>query len=289
MRKNEIMADIFYKKEVKNVFHYTSINALFNIINDKELRLTNAMYLNDREEFVNFIDVLKNRFNTGFKFDQFVLFLDEIKENQLNGIEESHNLAYYIFSTCKSLGDLPMWNWYSKGEGICIEFDNTELADFFKKSINNLEKADCYQYDCIYTDEDKKEILTESIKEAKTIITKPKRDKFDLWNLLCPFSFSFKNKQFFYENEHRYVVKIDVDEVIDNNSEIIKVKYDFYCSNNSIKPSINISFDKIPIKRIIVSPRNSNETIINGIKLFLQNKGYKDIEVIKFDSAFREC
>lgn len=102
----------------------------------------------------------------------------------------------------------------------------------------------------------------------------------------------FKDEMFSYESEIRYVISaMHNDKVLKKEKKGVykKIESYFYASSNTIRPCIQFNFEeKLPIKKIIVSPFNSNETVINGIKEFLEYSDYGEVivELMKTNARF---
>lgn len=275
----------------ESIYHYTSIDALYRIIKDNELSLTNSMYLNDRLEFKEFLiylcSVMKD-VNEDQIFDERISLLKhEIEKFNSNTRSEYSHLSYYILSTCSKVGTLPMWNYYSKGEGVCIEFDENELSSFFESVTNKSEKIKYYNYNCIYYEDDKIKFLKSAINRVKNIVKNyPLDGNVTLWNNLLKYSYSFKNPIFDYENERRFVFEVDSKYLVNGNIEE-NLNIGFYSHKDTIKPCLKIS-GKLPIKAIHLSPMNNNETAVNGIKIFLKLNGYENVTVSKDIKGTRE-
>lgn len=101
-----------------NVYHYTDLNALINILgNDKiALRATNISYLNDPHELIEGIST--------------------INEVQRKSIEPGAFRNYYLtsFSSCQD--NLSMWGMYAaNGNGCALAFDYDELSKGYEIMI----------------------------------------------------------------------------------------------------------------------------------------------------------
>ena len=99
-----------------NVFHYTDLNALINIIHKDciILRATNVLYQNDPHEIVEGVNIV-------------------------NKIEKDQNIvagafrSYYITSFSANEDNLSMWGMYAaNGNGCAIAFDYDMLAKSYE-------------------------------------------------------------------------------------------------------------------------------------------------------------
>lgn len=116
-------------KEVSQLYHYTSMNALFHILNGIEngnltLRATHYEYLNDRSECQYFQQFYSDK----YKMKNIVEHLDA---------DYDDNVLYeaFIISLSRKSDDLTMWRLYSKNNGISLGFDYIELQNLFNDRL----------------------------------------------------------------------------------------------------------------------------------------------------------
>ena len=162
------------------------------------------------------------------------------------------------------------------------------MFEIISDATSEISDSKCYAYQCIYSRNEKQEILNTALNIVSNLFDEYNELNKSMWNILSPFSFSFKNSQFNYEKEFRILVKIDTDK-LEELSTVKKgrITYDFFPTEENIKPCIKIRFEKLPIKKIIISPVNRNETVVNGLKLFLSKYDYRNILVDKYESPLR--
>lgn len=111
------------------LYHYTSINSLQSIIENKQLWITHSRFMNDAGESEYFWEVLQE------VLEEFTLvpmpendmteFLEWIKKTLINSkdtflsIKESYD-KFYLLSFSMTSNSLSMWNYYGKNDGYCI-------------------------------------------------------------------------------------------------------------------------------------------------------------------------
>ena len=125
-------------------YHYTSIDALFNIVLSRRIWFSSLAFMNDEKEGYDLHEVLTE-----------VLELKHGSEHckqALNLIDQSidvylrHQLS---FSASTLRDDISQWRAYTElGKGVCIEFDDGFIPDPNIKKIN-----------CIYDFDAKKEAI----------------------------------------------------------------------------------------------------------------------------------
>jgi hypothetical protein len=163
---------------------------------------------------------------------------------------------------------------------VCIEFDAKELDKLFENAITNAGSSKKDTYSCIYDENEKNEILKKCIDVYKTDFKPQDLGKSKFWNAMLDYSYMFKDEIFKYENEIRFVIRLDSKYVDDSKqgNELVNeyLKIGFYNTSDTIRPCIFVKAkDKLPIKKIFISPFNRNETVYNGLQRFLKFHGYE--------------
>jgi hypothetical protein len=140
-------------------YHYTSGKGLFGILNTKELHCTNLKFMNDPSE--------------EFYFDQLVKQLVEKGGDAYNSV---HNILYnesyrnailsptekFVVSFSKNEDSLPMWNYYSKGNGYNLEIDLKKVI-----ALNRTNDLSVLKVDIIYDETRQIELLGHLISDFK--------------------------------------------------------------------------------------------------------------------------
>ena len=97
------------------------------------------------------------------------------------------------------------------------------------------------------------------------------------WKSALKYSYAFKDEIFKYEKESRFVIRLDkkyFEEKCDFDKEEKQISdglsLGFYNTQETIRPVIKLrGKQRLPIKRIIISPFNEAETLYSGLKRFL--------------------
>lgn len=196
--------------EEEILYHYTSVETLFNILNNTEKR-GEAEYIKLRASyFMNMNDPIDCRY-----------FFSEVKqilaeENASKDCKDKIENTIldvgipYIISLSSAKDSLPMWNMYAqKGHGVSIGLSKKVLDDA-THGINNrggkrqrtiASSCFCKLYECKYWD-------TNDIKEKfvqKYILDKTDFNNKITNNDICSISYLIKHPSFFYEKESRVV------------------------------------------------------------------------------------
>ncbi|MCK9205442.1 MAG: DUF2971 domain-containing protein [Saccharofermentanaceae bacterium] len=154
---------------IKTVFHYTSLDACFSILQSQEIKITSIVGLNDKSE-INFSDLF------------------DVKEpyNQKR-IDKYHEK--FIFSLSHLRDNLNQWRLYGDdGKGVCLHFRyNTSLDDSH------------FVYKKIYYGKG----YIEFLKELGIAIKKIKNFKFVTSDRFFSYRYFFKNEAYKEEEEIR--------------------------------------------------------------------------------------
>ncbi|MCT7646592.1 DUF2971 domain-containing protein [Aliarcobacter butzleri] len=288
------------KKNVLEIFanqnkfyHYTTIDGFKGIIESNGLWLSEAKYLNDKEEIINgknkAIEVINFLMKEKKKYKIFSDILNGTIE-KLNSLDFSNK---YICSFSLKFDDLDQWRAYGKnGSGICIEFTRDKEKYTLFEIFNFIKFAKV-----IYNDKRKYKILHRIIfiyfyyycfdlKKGNYI---DKEDYIDFLVSNLSFNFIlFKNQAFQSEKEIRLIYT--------GNPIKSFTKKSFRVSNNIIVPFINLADSKttdvqtkkllaqeqkLPITKVCIGPISKQEAIMEAsIKEFLEFYGHsKDIVI----------
>lgn len=255
----DLLPEIFDTKNLPaSLYHYTSVEGLKGIIDNRSLWATNYRYLNDSAE-------IKDMFYSMTEMKIYKegplsgVSADELMEKAFRNIEIPNHV---VTSFSEQSDDLSMWGRYGNNDkGIAIGFDNISADNW--KPQEDMQKP--YFGRCIYDRKTKDKLLTRLFKtctEPIEIIT--------LWTKICAF---FKNDSFSGEKEWRLVA--------DCNFKAKKGagKPSFRVANNRLIPYFNMEMKSVEDFRfsdIVLSPQLSQDLIgIESIEDFLMAKNVK--------------
>ncbi len=149
-----------------NLYHYTSSNGLYGIIEKQELHCSHINFLNDPTEGSYFDELLNSIISQSSELQNIhdTLFNRSYQERYGDALE------IYIASFSESQDSLPMWNYYSKGNGYNIEISVDDLI--------NLNQNEGLAIECvkmIYDEQTQKKELVEFIESHKSTASKMER------------------------------------------------------------------------------------------------------------------
>jgi hypothetical protein len=278
----------------KPYYHYTTIEGLKGILENKCLWATGIEFLNDPTEN-NYLENLISQIcskNPSFQEVYDHLSKETYKRFFFDPIK-------YIISMSNSQDSLSMWNLYSKGNGYCIKFKNQSV--FIYKYDTFVLRTIHVIYDEKKQIEYLKDIfesyipLLPEIKELEVQMEKATLEgeelKYqELNSLLIKYTEDFRNA--LYKNKNNYKHPAYKDEFETriiaeyDDSEDFPVKFRSTVNGQLIE-YIEIPIHIENIEAIMLHPLISDEIHITGLRRFLNNMGLHDVRINKSKIPFR--
>lgn len=281
------------------VYHYTSLQAIFGIVGNKEFWVTKSDYLNDydelsytvrlfREVLISsdvFVDIdLKERILKSFN-----KYIEQDKDDVDGG--------YYILSFSRIEDNLTLWAEFSDSMGYNIGFDIVSLTDSISESQRII-----WQGEVIYNREEQIELLNRAIincaklrlnefgvKAVNQLNNELSDQQIDLIGIdmfvACSvYAMFFKNSLFAAEKEYRIVIA-----GIHQKTDKFKEDKLYYRDKNGTSiPYIIINHDPLAsVKSIMIGPKNTSDNSVNGIKLYCTHHSMNNVQVKKSDITLR--
>lgn len=299
-----------YKNTVRSfkIYHYTSPQGLYGILNNENFRFTDCQFLNDKSEYMHIIKQfnkalgeVKNDLDNEFKsyiissFKQHKIYSNYgIDDIEINNIDSKLSInftpkRYYVFCTSTSKDSLGMWNYYVKDnnyQGYNIEISMNQMLESFKTIKNP--NVNLYYGKVLYNEREQikllKELLINASTEYKENLAKAKGDIFSIYainnqsvigsvlNYIENYRLFFKDEAFINENEYRFVLKLPLDSITNS---IKPISHNFIIKNGIFTPFCELPFDKTKmIKSITLSPILEWEIAKQGLERYLKHHGY---------------
>ncbi|AYK60068.1 DUF2971 domain-containing protein [Bacillus subtilis] len=265
------------KKKIKSLYHYTNIYGVEGILKHKELWLSDANFLNDKNELLYTYNLCKEAISDICGKDKGA-FLDHFKD-----VIESEALKkpVYVMSLTTNSDSNLLWSNYTNNDGYNIILDHKDL---FKES--KIKNYHLLKFPVIYDNQIQKEIISELM--CKFIGVMLYFQKFDKsnpnfitkWNyqfkVIALFvkilAIFFKDSCFSQEEEYRIALL----------PETWLTDYlDYTCriSNGSFIPYLTVPIhDKKAIKGLTIGPKNNMDIAKDGILKFLEINGYDHLD-----------
>lgn len=267
-----------------SVYHYTTSDVLLKIVEKKQLRFTNRLYLNDCSEGQYVLDLCIKRINDiwspncKFPKSDFVQCLERLKEN-LN----LQQFQFYQVSLSTDGDNLTMWNCYSKGDGINIQFSKSSLLDSLKNHLHNTVVGSiALLHGLVIYDEDKQiEILRDLLSDfSETGEILDEWGLFTSWAVLNIGTF-FKHKGFRDEREYRIAYNLFCNlndptkcfSLFSDNDFNKPYSFDVYQKEGMMVPFVDVDVSSDSFQAITLSPRIATEYYADGLKLMLHKHG----------------
>lgn len=264
------------------IFHYTDLNGLKGIVESNALWATNIYFLNDREEFHHGYKCFLNALD--YVDHEYVL--DGVKkqvQDMLSHFIKNQGMHIYSISFCSVSDQLSQWRGYGKNQGVCIEFEENELAGALSNGTYSMTNADV-----IYTEENS---TVEARDEINRLISfdgpgsvelrkDPLARSAYLQFLMRKYIPFFKHSGFKEEKEYRFVFTAS-----DHPPEV-----NFRISGNGYIPYIISSPNnglKLPIKKVIVGPSSNFEEVKASIRFLLDCKGFRNVQLEESKIPYR--
>jgi hypothetical protein len=272
---------------VDSLYHFSDLNALKSIIENKTLWLTRYDFLNDTEEIRYISNVIKTKKDALEHEDGFKKFLDNCLnalELYFDGQSEDKMLSaikdctanIYVLSTSAKADNLSLWHYYSGGTGCSIKIAPKELLNQIKWRNTSVSSKNAqvfmrkieYEYDFHSS-----ELLAtlEAIYKIEALEIDQKTFVACI-HIIYEGIFT-KNPNMSQEEEFR--VAIIVGNNAENTSSQLTTK--FRVSKNTFIPYIELSVEPITlINGICIAPLNKTDIAKKGMVEFLRNSGFEN-------------
>lgn len=266
------------------VYHYTTSDTLFKIVEKKQLRFTNRLYLNDCSEGRYVLDLCIKRIddiwapNCRFCKNDFLECLKMLRE-KLN----LRQFQFYQVSFSTDGDNLTMWNYYSKGDGINIQFSKSQLLDSLQTHLHNIVVGPIALLHglVIYDEDEQIGILRKLLNDfSETGEMLNEWGLFTSWAVLNVGTF-FKHKGFRDEREYRIAYNLFCDpydptkclSLFSDNDHNKPYSFDVYQKEGMMVPFVDVDISSDSFQAVTLSPRIAAEYYADGLKLMLYKHG----------------
>ncbi|MGO0061235.1 DUF2971 domain-containing protein [Brevibacillus fluminis] len=292
-----VWEEIIHKtKQSKNnrLYHYTNVNGLLGIIKDRGFWVSKADFLNDSEEIIyinRILDGVFDKFQTmveaQFTEDEtsrhlWAMYLKVMREVRDRIDYSGEELEIFVLSMSENLDSLTLWYNYASGDGYCVGLDTLEFISAF--SVDNGILHDdlyCVIGEVVYErSEQEEQLLTSFLKLFSFVkahlyqIAELEKTLFlGIVATIIGHSIFFKDANFANEEEFRLAFI----------SKDLANQVKFRGRRGVVMPYIDFQFkDKLPLRHIVIGPRNNSDIAKKGVTYFLKKSGY-DLEQIQVD------
>lgn len=290
-------------ESLESAYHYTDLNGFFNILQNRELWVSNVNYLNDRQEMqdgitacVGVIQEVLGQEEDNRRRDFLYHLLSRIEKGESDGSWAVSQADVFAMSFCAGSDLLTQWREYGVRGGIAIGFDINRLQNQCRLAIVpncHPQKAGAVPpadldipvlQKVVYDTRVKTEIIQRILTFGFELLDH--NDNPAAFHKICS-EFSdvllryvplFKNQSFFSEQEMRYVYTRSAASGRDRSIH-------FRPRNGLILPFMKFRLldregeplDTLPIRHIIVGPCPQQKDLADSIKYYLRNNGNPDL------------
>lgn len=260
------------------IYHYTDLNGLKGIIESGSLWATHFSFLNDSNELIHGLKCLENTIN--HLEDEFPPEILKYIRVSLAHFKEHRSPHVYNISFCLQPDLLSQWRGYGNAQGICLEFDDTELLQNLE-----LEQYLVFSNSVIYTKEDSTIEAREKILDFFRCLTEkvsPEANELFRMSMAAKLVYSlppfFKNDGF--EEEKEFRIAIIQDQPLD--------KTQFRINANGLVPyKVVRAIGQLPLEGIKIGPCRNPAMMKEGISMLLESQGYKNIPITITETPLR--
>ena len=271
-----------------DLYHYTDANAIINIIPKSILRFTCINCFDDKQEYryvyklilKNIIPKFKKRLDENNLLEFLKNRCKAIIQDKIYYENEAENYSNY-FVSCFSIdqNSKKMWKEYAKRKnniGYQFHIKTSDLYECIENDFGNK-----YLFAKVCYDRKKQIKILEDIFDKYIYFYDEKRDMYNdyrkLFNNIIMCCLFFKDKKYSFENEVRFIVIRDTQELIN------KFPTKIINKNSIISTCIDWNFDKegyCLVKSINLSKSKYNQYAIYGIRQLADYCKFIDIEVV---------
>ncbi|MDO4720495.1 MAG: hypothetical protein Q4A78_07510 [Peptostreptococcaceae bacterium] len=281
MHYDKDMVNIVQMDNGDKLYHYTTSDALINIVINKEFWITKWDYLNDMDELRVAEEVCEAILNE----ENVDLEVVKAIRKETNKII-CEDLSFFILSFSCDKDSQLLWSNYANLDGLNLEID----FDKFEKRLNHIIKwhglvnyhlesqKECMRktfHDELINVEDFGKI--KSLNDINMLTGKEYEMLITHISVICVvYSMFFKREYFKGENEYRFVF-----------SSVNKDGINFRSRNGLIIPYIKKKVEELDfITKITIGPTNKIDIATNGIRELLHHNE-REIEVAKSEIPLR--
>ncbi|KMK70229.1 hypothetical protein ACJ64_12985 [Bacillus safensis] len=273
-----IMRDFLEKARPKEVFHYTNIYGLDGILRKGDFWVSDADFLNDKNEIKYTFELSKEIFPSICKerglSEEKLRDYTELFNANIRSMFETNKNNFYSLSFCINPDSNLLWANYSQNDGYCIAFDLYE----FNKSLNRNENFTPVPGYVIYDNLEQINKLEKLLNDIIDIFEEGTHLDSKLPSVFTAlefYSLFFKDKCFSQEEEYRIIFYPK------GNKEIYKCRI----SNGAFIPYVETEFDTGSVIGVTIGPKNNMDINSEGLYKFLHQIKEFDYSKVKIGKS----
>lgn len=214
-------------------YHYTSSSSLLSILKERNIRFTDAWFMNDKSEMTYFIDCLVGflKENKGYPkctetFEKLLLngeSLASYKKVDISTLRfytdidvfKDKKLRQFVFCLSESGDSLNMWNYYSHSNNYQGYNIGVNVKEFLKtlnrRSELSIDPYFIYYGKVIYTEQEQRQEIQDLCDSLEDDKLSPNQRIRYLWDYITTYGLFYKNSAFKNEEEYRIVISVSED------------------------------------------------------------------------------
>ena len=270
------------------LFHYTDLNALTNIINTSDIWLTNSLYSNDAHEMTHGYEITKAVIEEKREASKDRAFRNYLK--QVARFVDERPKGVYICCFCEEDNLMSQWRSYGEnGTGVSIGFDPTGFAAYSGPDLPPNEIGLMRLWKVFYNTATQKDIVEKALElipqlNANDSNIAKARKAADAIHFFIP---TFKNKDFEEEKERRLIFTPSPECTISPSFRVRKGMLVPYYSLKSLGQEVYGKGRNLPISNITLGPSAWSRLNLESTKMLLQQNDYQNVPVSVSDTPYR--
>ncbi len=247
--------------------HYTNTQGLMGIYQSRTLRATNIKFLNDEQEFVHALELIRRLIEETDenKVVPYVVVFNEFKDrilSKITALDEHTSESIFTLSFSEKTDLLSQWRGYCPGnDGYCLILDTTKIHEAAFREFD-----ECHFFKCVYDNGEKEKRLRSVLNKYWSIYRKG-NDKEkgvaveELRKDVLLLASHFKHPSFAEECEHRVVLLLAMPDS----------RVSFRQGRFSIIPYVDVKIEDLEfVKKIIIGPTHRKDLAERGLRCFLE-------------------
>ena len=272
------------------LYHYTNAAGLLGILQNESFWVSKSNFLNDFSEISYINTVIENICKDMFTDEHELITGMILKMVHFKYFGKSMYQKYYILSLTENQDSLALWSTYSNFFGYNIGLEGSDLVQIMSNSQNTTplgihgkviyDKAIQYQIIKDEINKTKIPLLYNKYLESSNseLIPQLTHEIDSITNVLCEYGVFFKDPLFCQEEEYRIVFFHSMNMHL---SPKLNPEIKFRDRNGIIIPYIEVPMTNnkgyLPVKEIMIGPKNNIDIAEQGLEFFLYMLGIKRV------------
>lgn len=294
------------------VYHYTSFDSFFHIMRTESLIASNALYLNDKNEFHLSIELFKTALIDFLEKSKMSKIIEKVVIEIIKNIQNIRIADNYVTCFSGKKDVLNQWMAYGdRGNGLAIGFDAHKLDYSFQHQTSGSWINYDFNNGRQILDNINEKYFSKLLEFANVIKFNTQNEianfgtKVYLRYIVSSFISKFKHKSFEDEKEYRLSLSkevnkslnLEIDYMNKNRSLIVpytkliladrfvRDREDIFLENE--ERIIGNQMALLPISEIILGPCVDISFSEPGLKMFLESVGYGHVKILRSEIPLR--